>query len=241
MLTQDYAAYTAADQETWAILYKRQVRAVQQHAYEPFWDALRVLDFDGGKIPVFGHLNKRLDTLTGWSIYVVPGLVDNNYFYGQMYHKKFGASTWLRKREQLDYLEEPDMFHDIFGHVPLLADPVICAFMASIADMARRARYNEDIVEALARLYWYTVEFGLIKEKGQTKIYGAGILSSIGETEYCMSGQVKLLPFDLETIIATPYIKETFQSQYFVLENIGQLQESIIKLEHLLKPSLAVC
>ena len=236
MLTQDYTLYTNVDQQTWQTLYQRQVKAVQQYAYANFWDALRRLDFKGGSIPRFADLNKRLAVLTGWGIYAVPGLIDNAYFFQQMYNKQFGATTWLRKPEQLDYLEEPDMFHDVFGHVPLLADINVCNYLSALASLAYRCNYEEDIVEAIARLYWYTIEFGLVREKGALKIFGAGILSSIGETKYCISGKVKLVPFDVEAIIAMPYLKDDYQAQYFVLNNLAELQNSVSTLEQIFKP-----
>jgi phenylalanine-4-hydroxylase len=237
MLTQDYNSYTETDQQTWAILYQRQVKAVQQYAYANFWNALRLLDFDGGHIPRFDMLNKRLTTITGWGIYAVPGLIDNAYFFEQLEKRKFGATTWLRKPEQLDYLEEPDMFHDVFGHVPLLADAQVCRYLSGLAVLAWRCNFQEDVVEAIARLYWYTIEFGLVREKSALKIYGAGILSSTGETQYCMSGKVKLVPFDVETIIATPYMKDSYQAQYFVLDAMGDLPKAITLLEQIYQPN----
>jgi phenylalanine-4-hydroxylase len=231
MLTQDYTLYTPVDQQTWHTLYNRQVKAVQEVAYKNFSHALNLLHLSNGQIPSFDNINEQLKHSTGWSIYAVPGLVENEFFFQQLLQKKFGATTWLRKPEQLDYLEEPDMFHDVFGHVPLLADECICRFFTALAQLAERSNYNAAVVEAIARLYWYTVEFGLIQENGALKIYGAGILSSIGETAYCLSGKVPLVPFDAETIINTPYIKDSYQSQYFVINSLAELEASVAVIE----------
>ncbi len=148
--------------------------------------------------------------------------------------------TWLRKKEQLDYLEEPDMFHDVFGHVPLLADPVIANYLLGLARIAERYLNNEDAVECISRLYWYTIEFGLVKERWHTKIYGAGILSSIGETQFVLSPRANRVPFDLYEILKTPYIKDKFQEQYFVLESLGQFKRIIIELDYFMRENFPI-
>lgn len=152
-----------------------------------------------------------------------------------MLFRRFGATTWIRKKSQLDYLEEPDMFHDIFGHVPLLADHRVANYLLGLARIADKYIDREEIIEKIARLYWYTIEFGLVKENNQVKIYGAGILSSIGETDYCLSDQATLVPFDLPTILQTPYIKDNFQAQYFVLEGMDQMAEAVAQLDIILQ------
>ena len=135
------------------------------------------------------------------------------------------CSSDLRKREQLDYLEEPDLFHDVFGHIPLLADPMIADFLYGLARVAARYIDNENVIEALARLYWYTIEFGLVREGGEVKVYGAGILSSISETQFALSPAANRVPFNLDEVLATPYITDKFQEQYFVLDSMDQLAE----------------
>lgn len=231
MLIQAYPSYSVIEQETWSILYNRQVKAVTQFAYNNFLPSLQKLHFTEHQIPSIPAINQRLLTLTGWSVYPVPGLIDNAYFFEQMHQKRFGSTTFMRTRAQIDYLEEPDMFHDVFGHVPLLADANICTYLSGLALVCHRFIDNETIVEAIARLYWYSIEFGLIWENGTLKIYGAGILSSIAETEYCLSGKPVLSNFDIEKIIETPYIKDHFQEQYFVLNSFYELTEAIVKLE----------
>jgi phenylalanine-4-hydroxylase len=227
---EEPVAYTAADQEVWALLYDRQLLAVQQYAYAHFARGLEQLGLTANGILSFTTLNERLYPLTGWKVYAVPGLIPNQTFFKFMVHKRFGATTWIRKREQLDYLEEPDMFHDVFGHVPLLADPLIANFLAQLALIAGRHLDNEAVIEAIARLYWYTIEFGLVRENGEPKIYGAGILSSIGETKFVLSPAANRVPFDLEQVLAMPYIKDKFQEQYFVLDTMEQLNVILTRL-----------
>lgn len=223
--------YSDTDNQTWAILFNRQLDAVKQYAYSNFVPALKMLKLNSTHVPLLTVINQQLLPLTGWTLYPVPGLIENEYFFKQMQQQRFGSTTWLRKPEQLDYLEEPDMFHDIFGHIPLLADKNITDFLSNLARIAAATNFDEVIVEACARLYWYTVEFGLIKEEGKLKIYGAGILSSIGETAYCMSSNVKLTVFNIEEILATPYIKDSFQSQYFVLNSMDDLTDAVVEFE----------
>lgn len=235
MLTQDYSLYTNEDQEVWSILFKRQLAVVGNVAYAHFKEGLAQLHFTAAAIPAFKKTNQLLQHLTGWQLYAVPGLIANDEFFEWMSKKKFGATTWLRKKEQLDYLEEPDMFHDVFGHVPLLADPLICDYLLTLAETAKKYNYHEEVVSAISRLYWYTIEFGLVKENGATKIYGAGILSSPGETKYCLSDQATRVDYDLQKMITFPYIIDSFQEQYYVLHSMHQLKEVSVELNEYLK------
>jgi phenylalanine-4-hydroxylase len=235
MLQQQYDNYVPADHLVWELLYNRQMKKVSNVAYQNFSRGLELLKFSEHSIPVFHEINVRLFYFNGWQVYPVPGLIDNRLFFERMHKKEFGATTWIRKIEELDYLEEPDMFHDVFGHIPLLTDAAITEFLSCLAETAVKHIENEEIVEAIARLYWYTVEFGLVKEDGEIKIYGAGILSSIGETDYCLSDEATRVPFDLKEILQTPYIKDKYQEKYFVLESMEQLREAGEQLEQAIK------
>jgi len=231
MLMQQYEQYTEADHKVWQLLYQRQWKVIRLVSYEHFTKCSKELGFEEKRIPNFNSINAQLKNLTGWEIYAVPGLISNEHFFGQMVSRKFGATTWIRKMEELDYLEEPDMFHDVFGHLPLLADPLIADFLLNLAAIAAKYLHSEEVIEAIARLYWYTIEFGLVKEQNNTRIYGAGILSSIAETKHCISPQATRVPFNLEQILNTPYIKDEFQQQYFVLDSMDELTASIPQLE----------
>jgi phenylalanine-4-hydroxylase len=231
MFQQEYEQYTPQDHEVWRILYNRQIAAVHRHAYAHFATGLKQLHFGPGQIPDFREINRHLEPLTGWQVDAVPGLIPGREFFQLMQSKHFVASTWIRKMEQLDYLEEPDMFHDTFGHIPLLADPVICDYLSALAKIAEPYLDNEAVIEAIGRLYWFTVEFGLVKEDGDLRIYGAGILSSVAETTYCLSDKATRFPFDLEKVLATPYPLDHFQEQYFVIDSMDHLLEIPSKLE----------
>jgi len=223
--------YSSADNQVWSILFDRQLPSVKQYAYAQFMPGLEVLEFSPNCIPDFPATNRRLSELNGWSIYPVPGLISNTDFFMAMAEKNFGVTGWIRKMEQLDYLEEPDLFHDVFGHVPLLADMRIANFLLGLADIATRNIQKDVVIEAIARVYWYTIEFGLVHENSSLKIFGAGILSSIAETKFVMSPAANHQHFDLETILITPYIKDRFQDQYFVLDSIEQLNLILNQLE----------
>ena len=232
LVQQEYNQYSIQDHEVWAVLYKRQYAKVADVAYYKFKWGLDQLQLNDQKIPDFNEINKRLKRLTGWQIYAVPGLISNADFFNKMNTREFGTTTWIRKMEELDYLEEPDMFHDVFGHIPLLTDTRITDFLYELAALAVKHLDKEDVIEAIARVYWYTIEFGLVNENGLTKIYGAGILSSIGETEYSLSDVAVHVPFETKKIINTPYIKDRFQANYFVLEDFDQLRDAAKELNH---------
>lgn len=233
-LKQDYAAYRSADHKVWQILYERQMKKLPDKASKTFLTGLKLVGFQKSSIPDFNEVNKRLEKLTGWHLTGVPGIVDNRTFFEMLGRRLFPATTWLRNMEQLDYLEEPDMFHDVFAHVPLLAHPEFCAFLENLSRIASRWIENPEAVELLSRIYWYTVEFGLIKENGELRIYGAGILSSNGESDYCLHAGLPRHPYDVEQILKTPYIKEKYQETYFVIESFEQLNKSLPRIEKIL-------
>jgi phenylalanine-4-hydroxylase len=239
-MTQHYAAYTAEDFEVWRILYERQMSQLPPMATEAYLEGLIKTAFSADKIPDFNEVNPKLKSITGWQLTVVPGLIDNKPFFEFLQNRFFCATTWLRKREQIDYLEEPDMFHDVFGHVPLLTNQSFVDFLSELARIALQHIDNEWVIERIARLYWYTVEFGLIRENG-LKIYGAGILSSVGESHYSLYSDIPLrVPYNVPEIMDTPYIKDRFQEKYFVIDNYEQLYKSIPAIERLIREGAAI-
>lgn len=238
---QDYSAYTKEDFEVWKILFNRQIKQLQPIASQAYLDGISEVNFAENDIPNYEKVNAILKAKTGWQIHVVEGLIPNKPFFELMKNQRFCASTWLRKREQLDYLEEPDMFHDIFGHVPLLSNQAVCHFLEELARIALRFVDNSTAIEYIARLYWYTIEFGLILENEQLKIYGAGILSSSGESIYCLeSDKPKRLAYNIHQIFDTAYIKEHYQEQYFVIDSYQQLFDSIPEIEAELEKRLGL-
>lgn len=232
-MNQGYDAYTATDQFIWRTLYERQMDLLKDRASRAWLDGVDKAGFVADHIPDFEkETNPRLRALTGWEVYAVPGLIPHKEFYTHLAHKQFPASTWLRNADSLDYLEEPDMFHDTFGHVPLLTNADFCNFMTDISRIALKFIDNPFMLERLSRLYWYTVEFGLIKEQGMLKIYGGGILSSSGESVYCLEKEVRTYAFDVHAVLNTPYAIDKFQSQYFVIDGYAELYEGTRDLKH---------
>ena len=231
-MTQDYNNYTVKDQKVWHELYQRQITQIHLYASKAYIQGMDSCGFTADEIPLITDVNKRLLAITGWQIEIVAGLIDNKSFFELLGEKKFPASTWLRKMEALDYLEEPDMFHDVLGHVPLLATKDFCGFLEKLAVIALRHIDNDDTIEAISRLYWYTVEFGLIQEGNALKIYGAGILSSSGETYYSLHSDIpKRLPYNVAEILGIPYIKDKFQLQYFIIPSYKYLYDSLEELD----------
>lgn len=222
-MRQEYDQYTAEHHQVWEIMYKEQMDILADRATQTYLDGIKTIQFKVDRIPKFTVINDALQSLTGWQVYAVPGIIDNKPFFELLAEKKFPATTWMRSLAQLKYIEEPDMFHDVFGHVPLLSEPYFAGFLNGLSQIALEYIDSPTAVELMARLYWYTVEFGLIQEKGSVKIYGAGILSSPGESVYSLSDEPKHHAFDLTKILETPYIKDKFQEQYFIAESYEQL------------------
>jgi phenylalanine-4-hydroxylase len=238
-LQQAYAAYTADDRWVWHTLVERQLKVLPQVASGRFLEGLPRVGFVADKIPDFDEVNPRLLLATGWRLVAVPGIVDDRTFFELLAERRFPATTWLRTPAQLDYLEEPDMFHDVFAHVPLLTDVFFADFLQQLGALALRYLHDAPAVELLARLYWFTVEFGLIAEAGGLRIYGAGILSSGGETRFCLGPEPRRAAFDVAAVLATPFAKDRFQAVYFVIESYEQLLAAVPALEAALNQHLA--
>lgn len=234
-MTQAYDKYTEEDFKVWKLLYERQIVNLPDAASREYLDGLKRIHFQSGKIPNFQETNTFLKELTGWSIHVVPGLIPDDEFFQLMSNKKFPASTWLRALDKIDYLEEPDMFHDVFGHVPLLTNQPFVDFLQALSKIALRYIDNPWAIQLISRIYWFTVEFGLIRERGDVRIYGAGILSSAGETKFCLSDQATHKDYDVDTIMQTAYRKDVFQERYFVVDSYEQLYHSIPEIEAFLR------
>jgi phenylalanine-4-hydroxylase len=222
-LEQDWDAYTEAEHETWRTLFSRQRVLLERHAAPEVAAGLSALGIDAAHIPRFGEVNALLAPLTGWRIVAVPGLIPEEHFFAHLAARAFPVSVWIRQPHELDYLSEPDLFHDFFGHVPLLGNPVFARFMQAYGTAGQKARAH-GAVALLARVYWYTVEFGLLSTSQGLRAYGAGILSSSGETVYSIaSPEPNRVAFDLERVMATDYCIDGFQRMYFVIDSFEQL------------------
>ncbi|MDR6155182.1 phenylalanine-4-hydroxylase [Acidovorax delafieldii] len=221
---QDYAAYTAADHDTYRRLYERQRALLPGLASQAFIDALPSLGASD-RIPRFEEVNERLYKATGWELVGVPGLIPEVPFFTLLANRKFPVTDWIRKPEEFEYIVEPDIFHDLFGHVPLLFNRVFADYVQRYGQGGLKAQ-GLGSCEMLSRLYWYTIEFGLIREAGQLRAYGAGILSSSGELAYSVqSPEPQRIPLQLERTMRTRYKIDTYQQTYFVIDSFEQLFE----------------
>jgi len=223
-IDQNWKHYTAQEHDTWRTLYARLERILPGYACTEFTDGLKRLDIGRDAIPEFTELSRRLGALTGWSVVAVPGLVPDDIFFDHLANRRFPAGNFIRRPDQLDYIEQPDVFHDVFGHVPMLAHPVFADYMEAYGKGGLRALKGFDMLPNLARLYWYTVEFGLIRTPAGLKIYGAGIASSSAETVYAVDNpSPNRVAFDLERVMRTKYRIDDFQETYFVVDSFDQL------------------
>jgi len=222
-IAQDWHLYTAQDHATWQILYKRQTKLLPQLACADFIKGMTDLPLSPDEIPEFDRVNEVLFKRTGWQIVAVPGLVPDEVFFEHLAHRRFPSGNFIRRPDQLDYLQEPDVFHDVFGHVPMLMNPVMADFICAYGKGGLRAK-SLGALTPLARVYWYTVEFGLVREGGQLKLYGAGIASSFSESPFSLlSPSPNRIGFDLKRVMRTHYRIDDFQQVYFVLDGLDDL------------------
>jgi phenylalanine-4-hydroxylase len=227
-IDQDWARYDASDHEVWTTLYDRQCALLPGRACDAFLRGLDALDLHQGGIPDFARINADLRRLTGWSVVAVPGLVPDAVFFNHLANRRFPAGRFIRQRAQLDYLQEPDVFHDVFGHVPMLTDPVFADYMQAYGRGGLRALHLHQL-HNLARLYWYTVEFGLLGTPRGPRIYGAGIVSSRAESAFALDDpSPNRLGFELERIMRTPYRIDDFQQTYFVVASLDALLQATL-------------
>ena len=225
---QPWESYTATDHDVWRRLYARQREILPGRACDAFLRAQDTMGMTPDRIPKFSDLNAALGAATGWQIVGVEGLLPELDFFTHLAHRRFPVSWWIRRPDQIDYIEEPDLFHDLFGHVPLLMDPLFADYLQAYGQGGVKAHaIGPDALMQLARLYWYTVEFGLIRQPDGLRIYGAGIVSSKGESIHCLeSAAPNRIGFDLERVMRTRYRIDTFQKTYFVIDSFEQLMDA---------------
>ena len=226
VIDQCWDAYTPQEHAVWRELYARQIKVLDGRAVSEFYDGLKLLNLNDGGIPDLKKLNTSLQALTGWTVVCVPHLIPDDVFFDHLANRRFPAGRFIRKPDQMDYIEEPDVFHDVFGHVPLLAQPVFADYMQAYGKGGQRAK-SEGMLKELARLYWYTVEFGLLQHPDGLRIYGAGIVSSRTESQFSLeSPSPHRLAFDLERVMKTDYRIDDFQQVYFVVEDLYDLLQA---------------
>ncbi|MES2430210.1 MAG: phenylalanine 4-monooxygenase [Bacteroidota bacterium] len=237
-LEQEYNKYTEEDFLVWKLLYQRQKVLLKNMASKEFFTGLDLMNFSDDKIADFNFVNKVLAQTTGWKIEVVPGLIPDKDFFELLAHKKFPSSTWLRKLENLDYLEEPDMFHDCFAHMPLLTEQFFVDYLQALSKLALKHIDDALAIELIGRIYWFTVEFGLIKETDGMRIYGAGILSSSGESIFCLSDKANRQPFNVKEILEKHYYKDHFQDRYYVIHSYKELFDAIPEIDRMIESAV---
>ena len=230
-IDQAWDRYTETEHQVWITLYERQAQLLPGRACEPFLKGLDALDLHRTGIPDFARINEELRRLTGWTVVAVPGLVPDDVFFEHLANRRFPAGQFIRRPDQLDYLQEPDVFHDVFGHVPMLTDPVFADYMAAYGQGGLRALHLGRL-RNLARLYWYTVEFGLLETPQGLRIYGAGIVSSHAESRFALDDpSPNRLGFDLERVMRTPYRIDDFQQTYFVIPSLQSLLDVTVNTD----------
>ncbi len=222
-IDQAWARYSEAEHAVWDLLYERQMQVLPGRAAPAFLDGLEALDLHRGGIPDFEIISDELEKLTGWRVVAVPGLVPDDVFFDHLANRRFPAGNFIRKQNELDYLQEPDVFHDVFGHVPMLTNPVFADYMEAYGRGGLRS-LKWDSLKNLAALYWYTVEFGLIQTDNGLRIYGAGIVSSKSESIFALEDpSPNRIGFELERVMQTDYRIDDFQQTYFVIDSYEQL------------------
>lgn len=222
-IDQGWDNYTAEEHAVWKTLYERQTRLLPGRACDEFVEGMRALPIGADEIPDFRRLSDVLMQHTGWQVVAVPGLVPDDVFFEHLANRRFPAGQFIRKPDQLDYLQEPDVFHDVFGHVPMLMNPVIADYIQAYGIGGLKAK-QMGVLDQLARVYWYTVEFGLVQQTDGLRIYGAGIVSSYTESIFALDDpSPNRVRFDLERVMRTHYRIDDFQETYFVIRDLDEL------------------
>ncbi|WP_375398021.1 phenylalanine 4-monooxygenase [uncultured Sphingomonas sp.] len=230
-IPQGWNSYTPEEHATWDMLFERQVAMLPGRVTPEFMAGLDVLRLSRPGIPEFEELSDRLTKATGWQVVAVPGLVPNDVFFDHLANRRFVSGNFIRKPHELDYLQEPDVFHDVFGHVPLLANPVFADYMQAYGKGGQRAAAM-GAIDRLSRLYWYTVEFGLVRSDEELKLYGAGIVSSYAESVFALDDpSPNRIGFDLKRLMRTKYRIDDFQQNYFVIDSFEDLLDQTLNTD----------
>lgn len=230
LVAQDWAHFTAAEHGVWDTLFARQLPYLGDRIVSPFLDGIPALGLDRPGIPDLDALNRRLEPLTGWRCVSVPGLVPDDAFFAMLADRRFPIGNFIRSADSLDYLEQPDCFHDIFGHVPLIAHPPVARLMEAMGKLGADA-IAAGHGEIAARLYWHTIEFGLAREDGEVKILGAGLASSFGEAHFALEAEIPRPRFTLPAAAACSYRSDAYQPLYFVSDSLDQAATELESLD----------
>ena len=233
-IKQIYSNYSAEDFKVWELLYLKQFNLLRGIVSQAFLNGLDLLDFNSSKIPDFIDINKKLKKLTSWQIKTVSNIAEPVYFFSCLSKKQFTSTCWLRNIKEIDYLEEPDMFHDVFGHIPLLSNHIYSDFFQKLGKLSLEFLDDDFKIKQLQRLYWFTIEFGLIKNQDTFDIYGAGIISSEKEIKNVYSENSIKKPFNLSEILKQDFIIDKVQKIYFFIDSFDQLLNSVDQIRNLI-------
>jgi phenylalanine-4-hydroxylase len=238
VIMQNMWEVSLVDHAIWRRLCERQTQLSQGKASSAFVQGLQKIEFSPDAIPSFAALTKKIKPLTGWEIVPVTGLLPTMDFFALLAERKLPTTVWIRNAQELVYIEEPDLFHDVFGHVPILTNKEFTQFVEGFAKLCSNHIDNPNAIELLSRIWWFTFEFGLIKEGSATKIFGGGILSSKGEVGHSLSDVPIHVPFDVATVMHTPFEIDRMQNLYFVINSFSQLLELLPEIEKCLNDML---
>lgn len=230
LIEQKYEEYTAEQHAVWAELVRRRRPQIEVHACREYLEGSKIIGLEDDKLPNLKAISRRLEPRTGWNTTPVSGFLPSDAFFEMLAARKFPTTTWLRSRESLGYTPEPDIFHDVFGHVPMHAHPVFADFLQHYGAVCAGIK-DKDTLERLGRLFWYTVEFGLIRQQGEVKVYGSGVISSHGECTNVIEGGCELKDFDLEEVLNTPVKVDQIHSRLFVIESFEQIYQAMHEAE----------
>jgi phenylalanine-4-hydroxylase len=225
-VSQDWASYTEENHRAWSLLYARRMETLAETGSHVFLEGAATIGIGPAQVPDLAEVNARLAPRTGWAAVPVSGFLPAKEFFACLAERRFPTTVSVRPMAQLDYLPEPDIFHDVFGHVPLHAHPVFADFLQRFGAAASRA-VSEEQVEAMARLFWFTVEFGLVQEEGRVKVYGSGLISSHADAANALSEACERRPFDLDAVLAQPFEIDRVQDVLFVVSDYSQLFDAV--------------
>ena len=226
LTTQNWGSYSSEDHEVWSILYERRMNDLRENGSEVFLTGAEKIGLSRNNVPNLEDTNRRLRSMTGWSAIPVTGFIPAREFFQALSFRRFPTTVIVRPKSQLDYLPEPDIFHDVFGHVPLHSDPVFADFLQKFGEAAAAAVSDED-VRRMARLFWFTVEFGLIRQENRIKVYGSGLISSAGDCANALGPKCDRRPFDLDAVLSQHFEIDSYQDVLFVVESFDQLFEAV--------------
>jgi phenylalanine-4-hydroxylase len=234
IVQQKYEQYTTVEQDTWKYLYDRRMQQLREHACQEYLEGISALGLTDEKMPVVERLNAVLQKRTRWMLLPVSGFLPGRAFFDLLAARVFPTTTYIRKSDSLEYTPEPDIFHDVFGHVPMHAHLVFADYLQAFADIARRVDNDAD-QERLGRLFWYTVEFGLIRQNGKLKLYGSGIISSHKEASNVIDGGCRILDFDLDRVLHTAVKVDELQPALFAIDSFQQISEATREVRRVFK------